>query len=686
MNDERGSLRKKLEDLRKSINYQNYRYYVLDSPVVSDLEYDRLMVELKDIETQHPEWITPDSPTQRLSGQVSDRFEKVTHPAPILSLSNAFSPEDVAAWVERISKLDDRVERYDFVIEPKFDGLSVVLHYRDGIFVQGATRGNGEIGEDITPNLRTIKSIPLQIPVDLNGPPAPAYLVVRGEIYLRVSEFEKLNSKLEEAGEKTYLNPRNTASGSLRQLDSTVTAERPLEIIVYSIVSGEGQFPQHQWDTLGYLESFGFPVSSFNVHCKDLNCVFREYEIWLNRREKIDFEIDGLVVKINDLVLAADLGIVGKDPRGATALKFPALEVSTKLLEIGVNVGRTGVLTPYAVLEPVEVGGVIVKQATLHNFDFIANKDIRIGDRVMIKRAGDVIPYVIGHIMDVRDGTEKAYLPPPTCPSCHQDVEKIEGEVAWYCVNSACPAQLIRNLEHFVSRSAMDIVGLGIRIVKQLVSEGLLSDAADLYILNREDLLQLEGFADKKADNILDAINNSKNQSLDRFINALGIRGIGEVTAADLASKFKTIDHLMDLTEDQLIDIEGIGPNISKGLIDWFSRTANVELLSKFKKAGVWPIVAEQSAVDDAPQLSALEGLNFVVTGTLADYSRSEIKQMIQKNGGKISTSISRKTDYVIVGENPGSKLAKARDLEIRELDQAALLALIQSGQEILLK
>jgi len=544
---------KRLEELRQELRLHNYQYHVLDQPLVSDYEYDQLLLALRQIEEQHPEWVTPDSPSQRTGAPPANKFEKVQHPSPILSLGNAFDAEDVYAWLERIAKADERALEADFVVEPKLDGLSVVLHFHDGVFVQGATRGDGEIGEDITENLRTIRALPLRIPVSDNcvkgdqvssaNSQIPNTLVVRGEAFIRLSDFEELNRVQATAGEKTYVNPRNTAAGALRQLDSSLTAKRPLTLLVYQIVDwGDNQSvdnlpPSTQSETIVYLRRLGFPTPESSV-CANLNEAVSAHAIWSERRNHLDYEIDGMVIKINDHQLFADLGVVGKDPRGAVAFKFPAQEVTTRLLDIGVNVGRTGVLTPYALLEPVEVGGVVVRQATLHNFDFIFEKDIRLGDRVRIKRAGDVIPYIIGPIKAARTGEELQYEPPETCPDCDQPVERIQDEVAWYCVNTACSAQLVRNIEHFVSRGAMDIVGLGVRIVKQLVEEGLVGDVADLYNLERSALLGLEGFAEKKADNLLEAIAASKDQPLRRLLTALGVRGVGEVVAADLASHY----------------------------------------------------------------------------------------------------------------------------------------------------
>ncbi|HSO13121.1 MAG TPA: NAD-dependent DNA ligase LigA, partial [Anaerolineales bacterium] len=603
----------------------------------------------------------------------ADRFEKVRHPAPILSLANAFGADDARAWLERVTKIDDRVEKAKFIVEPKIDGLSVVLHYRDGFFVQGATRGDGEVGEDITSNLRTVRAIPLKIPVESNAKVTiPRHLVVRGEAFIPIKEFEKLNRKLEEVGEKTYLNPRNTAAGSLRQLDPKLTASRPITMLVYQIVHSEGgKVPTSQWEILEYLKALGFPVTDVAKRFNHLEDAIAYTETWNEGRDKLPYEADGMVIKIDDLTLANELGFVGKDPRGAIAFKFPAREVTTALNDIGVAVGRTGVLTPYAVLEAVEIGGVIVERATLHNFDYIAEKDIRVGDRVLVKRAGEVIPYVIGPVVDARTGKEKKFKPPATCPACGQTVEHFEGEVAWYCVNAACPAQLVRNIEHYVSRGAMDIVGLGIKIVEQLIEEGLVKDVADLYTLKKEQLLELEGFKDKKADNLLTAIENSKEQSFARFVAALGIHGVGEVMAGDLARKFEDLDVLAKAKVDDLMQIEGVGPNIAESIVDWFARPANQKVLKKLKSVGMWPKGDQQSAISN--QSDKFAGLTFVMTGTLPTFSRDDAKAFIESHGGKVTDSVSRKTSYLVLGENPGSKFEKAQALGVKIIGEEEL-------------
>jgi len=668
----------RIDQLRQELHFHNYRYHVLDSPVISDYEYDRLLQELKELEAKYPELITPDSPTQRVGGEPSERFERVEHPAPILSLGNAFDTADVRSWFQRILKLDPRVEKADFVVEPKLDGLTVVLHYENGIFSMGATRGDGEFGEDITHNIRTIRSLPLRIPVDTDqNIQVPNYLVVRGEAFIKLDDFDALNRRLEKAGERTYINPRNTASGTLRQLDQRITASIPISLLCYAIVASDGEIPSKQWDTIQYLRALGFPVDDHVALCPDLEAVIAEGEKWIDRRDSLTYEADGVVIKLNDLELSESLGIVGKDPRGAIALKFPAQVVTTILEDIGINVGRTGVVTPYAILEPVEVGGVTVRKATLHNFDFIAEKDIRIGDRVLLKRAGDVIPYVIGPVLEARTGAEKKYEMPERCPFCGEKLESIPGEVAIYCINAACPEQLVRNVEHFASRGAMDIEGMGIKVAEQLVEADLIQDVADLYSLKMEDLLNLEGFAEKKAENLIQAIEASKKRSLARLIGALGIRGVGEVMAANLADTFGKLQNVAEAKEDDLMSMEGIGPNIASAIVDWFSQSSNQMLLTKLSKVGEWT-QKEQEDFDESAL--TLKGLTFVITGTLPTMTRTEAKNTIERYGGKVTGSVSGKTNYLIAGESPGSKLEKAQSLEVEILDESGLLQLMRGA------
>lgn len=682
--------------LKQEISFHLYRYHVLDAPVISDVEYDRLMNELKAIETEHPDWITPDSPSQRAGAAPSEKFEKLPHPKPILSLANAFGADDARTWYERICKLDDRVERAQFVVEPKIDGLSVVLHYENGIFMRGATRGDGVIGEDITANLRTIGAIPLKVPVNreqkaedeklLSTYLIPKRLVIRGEVYIPTPDFNKLNQRLADAGEKTYLNPRNTAAGSLRQLDPALTAQRPLTILVYQIVDADGPIPTSQWDLLQWLKALGFPVTDIAHRFDDLESAIAYTLTWEKGRDNLDYETDGMVIKLDNLRLSDELGFVGKDPRGAIAFKFPAREVTTTLNGIDVEVGRTGVLTPKAVLAAVEINGVVVRNATLHNFDFIAEKDIRIGDRVLVKRAGEVIPYIIGPVIDARTGTEQVYIPPSACPACGQPVEHLEGEVAWFCVNAACPAQLLRNIEHFVSRGAMDINGMGSKIVEKLIKTGAVKDVADIYQLKRADILAAVTKEERKtkaeppgkiAENLLAAIEASRAQPLHRLLTALGIHGVGEVAAADLARHFADLDALALATADDLQAIEGFGPNTATAIADWFARPANLALLAKLKMVNVWP-AGGQSSVISHQSSDVFSGMTFVVTGTLPTLSREGVKEFIESHGGKVTDSVSKKTSYLVLGEAPGSKHEKAVSLGVKVIGEEELKKLIE--------
>ena len=665
----------RITSLRTEIRKHNYQYHVLDNPRISDYEYDQLLRELQALEGDHPELITPDSPTQRVGGDVSEGFVRVPHPAPILSLGNAYSDDEVRAWFDRIVKLDERVRDSSFNVEPKLDGLTVVLHYDEGVFSLGATRGDGDVGEDITANLKTIRSLPLHIPNAPDGPEPPTRLVVRGEALIYQEDFRNYNRKLEEAGERTYVNPRNTASGALRQLDPNLTASRPIRLLCYDIVDSDGSVPQEQWEVLQFLKALGFPVPSDITLESNLDGALDRYQDWMLRRESLPYEADGVVLKLNDLQLSRDLGVVGKDPRGAIAYKFPAQVVTTCLEDIGLNVGRTGVVTPFAILEPVEVGGVTVKHATLHNFDFILDKDIRIGDRVSIKRAGDVIPYVIGPVTEARVGEERPFIFPERCPSCGEKLERMEGEVAIYCVNASCPAQLVRNIEHFASRGAMDIEGLGIKVAHMLVEEHLVNDVADLYSMGAEELAGLEGFAEKRAKGLVESIRNSKSQPLERLLTALGIRNVGEAAAGDLASRFRNLDGLAEANLDALEDVEGIGPKVARAICDWFTQPANIAILAKLREAGVWP---ELSTAGEGETERVLEGLTFVLSGTLPTLSRSAAKALIQLHGGKVTGSISKKTDYLVAGESPGSKLERARDLGVPVIDEPRLIALIK--------
>lgn len=669
------SAEERVNGLRVAINYHLYRYHVLDSPIISDAEYDELYRELQSFESAHPELITPDSPTQRAGAEPSAAFSKVSHPTPVLSLMNAFNADDLRAWRVRIGRLLPPDTHLSYVVEPKLDGLSVVLTYRDGRFVQGATRGDGVVGEDVTPNLRTLHAVPRHIPVDPDSPlTAPRYIVVRGEVFMPLDKFEELNAARLAAGEAIYMNPRNTAAGSLRQLDPSKTAERALRLYCYDILVAEGVvLPSTQWERLAYLRDLGFPVSPDNRFCSGLEEVLEAYEEWVARRNRINYEVDGIVVKVNNRLVADELGFVGKDPRGAIAMKFPAQEKTTRLLAVQVNVGRTGVLAPNAILEPVEIGGVTVRNATLHNYDEIARKDIRVGDRVLIKRAGDVIPYVVGPIVEARDGTERPVERPTRCPFCDEPVVQLPGEVAIYCENPACPEQLIRRLEYFVSRGAMDITSFGSQTAELLFEKGLIHDVADIYTLNRDDLLALEGYKEKKVDNLLAGVEASKSRSPERLLTALGIRFVGGVVAGLLIQSVGSIDGLLSATEEELQQIEGIGPQTALSVAAWFGNERNRELLEKLRAAGLqFAAEARQEPQGELP----LAGLTFVITGTLPTMSRDEASAFIQHHGGKVTGSVSKNTSYLLAGEAAGSKLTKAQESGVPVIDEAALLAM----------
>jgi DNA ligase (NAD+) len=685
------NVEERIAELRRTLQYHAHRYYVLDDPEISDAEYDALMGELIALEEAHPELKTPDSPSQRVGGAPLDKFEKVRHPEPILSLGSAKNAAEVREWFARIGKLmpeEVQPERLAFTVEPKFDGLTVVLTYEQGLFVLGTTRGDGEVGEDITANLRTVRNLPLRIPPPSAGdeagqlplfPQAPARLVVRGEAYMPLDGFREFNRRQEEAGEKTFANPRNAAAGSLRQLDPSIVAARPIYIFAYAVVAAEGVSFATQWETLEYLREMGFPVCSDSRRCLSLDEAIAYSEEWMAKRDTLNYEADGAVIKLDDLALAGELGVVGKDPRGAIAFKAPAREATTKLLGIGVNVGRTGMLIPNAVLESVEVGGVTIRNASLHNFEYIESKDIRIGDTVVVQRAGDVIPQVAKPIPELRPDDAEPYKRPETCPSCDEPVVKPEGEVAVYCVNAACPAQLVRHIEHFVSRGAMDIEGLGEKIVAQLVGEGLVSDVADLYGLTREQLLALEGFADKKADNLLAAIADSRNQPLARLLTALGVRYVGGIVAETLAQHYGSLDKLMAASEEELQGIPGIGPRITASTVDYFSRPRNRAVVEKLRRAGVR--LAEKKAAAPVEELP-LSGKTFVITGTLPTMSRQEATALIKQHGGKVSGSVSKNTDYLLVGESPGgSKYNKAQQLGVPMIAEAALLKMTTGAE-----
>jgi DNA ligase (NAD+) len=664
-------------ELRRLLTDYIYRYFVLNDPVVTDSEYDRLYHELKAIEADHHELITPDSPTQRVGSDLQSDLPKVRHASQVLSLSNAFSVDDIRAWRERMGRLLPANIALDYVVEPKFDGLTVVLTYIDGVLELGATRGNGVLGDDVTPNVRTIRSVPLRIPVSPDGPAAPPTLVVRGEVLFLKRDFEALNRRMQQEGLGLFVNARNTASGALKQKDARITAARPLTMYCYAIMNSGRDVPDTQWGTLQYLRELGFlTADGVARHFADLEGVLDYVIEFEPKRHSLAYEIDGLVIKVNSHVINEDVGVVGKDPRGAIAYKFPAEEATTKLLDVSANVGRTGVLTPGAVLDPVFVSGVTVSKASLHNYDLIADKDIRIGDTVIIKRSGEVIPYVVGPVIGARTGSEIVVHPPEKCPVCQSPVARDEDEVAYYCINPACPERVARNIEYFVSRGSMDIEGLGDRSVRLLLAQGLIHDEADVFTLKAEDLIGLEGYGEKKIQNLMNSIEAAKHRPLDRLIGALGIRGVGSTVASLLAAHYSSLDALAAAAFDDLKRIEGLGPHTAGTIVEWFSNPRNRNLIEKFRAARVQ--LADES-VRDKKISDRLGGLTFVITGTLPTLKREEAQDIIEKHGGKVTGSVSKKTSYLLVGEDAGSKLAKAQELGVPLLDEAGLLRMIDN-------
>ncbi len=669
------------EELRRELNYHNHRYYTLDDPVISDGQYDLLLRELREIETEHPELLTADSPTQRVGGEPSSAFAEVKHSRPMLSLGNAFDFDELSAWHRRISGLLDD-EPFDLVCELKIDGLAVNLTYEDGVLVQGATRGNGATGEDVTRNLRTIRTIPLSLRGD-----APSQLEVRGEVYLPVEEFHRLNKGREERCEPLYANPRNTGAGTIRQLDPKVTAARNMQIWVYSLNSSEGtEHISSHWKALEWLGGVGFRINPNNKLCHTLEEVEDYYRYWLERRHDLPYEADGVVVKVSPLELQERLGVVGREPRWAIAYKFPAEQATTKLKHIGINVGRTGSLNPYAVLEPVVVSGATVQHASLHNEEDINRKDIRVGDTVIIERAGDVIPQVVGPVLAQRTGQEQVFRMPERCPECDTTVVKAEDDAMHRCPNSSCPAQFFELLKHFVGKNAADIDGLGERWCGILIEKGMVSDVAGLYGLEKDKLLELDRMGDKLATRILSNIEASKSRPLPRMLFALGITHVGAEVADLLAQNYLGIRDLANATEEDLTAIEGIGPKIAESIIAWFQAPENQEVVEKLLAAGVklkqdsLPIAIAAVPSEGSP----FGGLTFVVTGTLSAFSRKDAEAKIKELGGKVTSSVTKKTSYVVVGESPGSKVATAEKLGIPILDEDAFLRVLESPADAL--
>jgi len=658
----------KSEELRSQINYHDYLYYVKNAPEISDAEYDELMRRLRAIEEHYPELITPDSPTQRVSGAPVEAFGVVQHREPMLSLANAFNFHQLQAWHRRVASLTGTAD-FQMVCEPKIDGLAVALVYENGRFVQGATRGDGYRGENITENLRTIRSIPMQV----RGEGFPVRFEVRGEVYMPKAAFERLNNERAERGEPLFANPRNAAAGSVRQLDPRVTASRRLDIWVYQLGWADGESPRTHWDTLHWLNELGFRVNPEIQRFGDLRQVEDYYRSWIERRHDLEYEIDGMVVKVDDKALWEELGYVGREPRWAIAYKFPPIQATTKLLRIAINVGRTGSLNPYAILEPVQVGGVIVKQATLHNEDDIRRKDIREGDTVIVQRAGDVIPQVVGPVLSRRTGKEVPFKMPQACPACGAEIYRPPGEAMSYCTNISCPAQMYRWITHWASRGAMDIEGLGEQWVATLLDQGLISDPADIYYLKRDDLLRLERMGEKSADNLLRNIEASKKRGLGRLLFALGIRHVGSEIAELLASHFGSLDALAQASLEEIQSVEGIGPKIAESVYNYFRDPQKVRVIEKLRRAGVQ---MEQEA--RRPAEGPLAGMTFVFTGTLAAMPRSRAEALVTALGAQAGSSVTRKTTYVVAGTDPGSKLQKAQDYGIPVLDEASFLRLLR--------
>lgn len=660
---------KRAAELREEINEHNYRYYVLDDPIVSDAEYDRLLRELEILEDRHPDLITPDSPTQRVGAEPAREFATVTHAIPMLSLANAFSEEEVREFDRRIRNQLD-IETASYCAEPKLDGVAIALRYEQGRLSLAATRGDGRQGEDVTTNVRTIRSIPLS----LRHGDVPEVLEVRGEVFMTRSGFKALNDRLADAGEKTFVNPRNASSGSLRQLDSRVTAQRPLHFFCYGAATAE-RLPEKHSAILERLRAMGLPVSPLARPVRGLEGLLAYYEQIAECRDKLDYDIDGVVYKLDDLDQQREMGQVSRAPRWALAHKFPAQEEITRLLDIDVQVGRTGALTPVARLEPVFVGGVTVTNATLHNADEIARKDVRPGDYVVVRRAGDVIPEIVRSIPERRQGEPRAWEMPAECPECGSAVEQVEGEAVARCTGGlVCPAQRRRALEHFASRGAMDIDGLGSKLIAQLVDQGLVKSPADLYRLERETLAGLDRMAEKSADNLVEALENSKNVTLGTLLFALGIREVGEVTAGNLARHFGTIEHLADASIEELESVPDVGPVMARHIRAFFDEPHNRQIIHELLEAGV-SYEPEEGGGDSARR--PLAGNTYVLTGALSKRTRSAAKAELEALGARVTGSVSKNTTAVIAGSEPGSKLDRARELGVTVLDEEELERLL---------
>ncbi|TQO56087.1 NAD-dependent DNA ligase LigA [Paraclostridium bifermentans] len=658
-------IKARMDELINQINYHSNKYYNDDAPEISDYEYDNLMKELIKIEEENPRIKRADSPSSRVGGKPLDKFTQITHKIPMLSLSNAYSDKDLKDFDKRVRELaDDSVE---YVVEFKIDGLSVGLTYKNGVFEKGATRGNGVVGEDITENLRTVKTIPLKI----ND---TEEVVVRGEVYISKQNFEKINELQEEQGLQLFANPRNLAAGTLRQLDSKLTAKRPLDIFIFNLEYIENTNLKSHSESLEYLKNLGFKVSTDYKVCSNIEGVIEHIEYWTENRSKLPFEIDGMVIKVNDLQQREVMGYTAKSPRWAIAYKFPAEQKKTKLIDIIVEVGRTGTITPTAILEPVRLAGTTVSRATLHNEDYINEKDIKIGDTVLVQKAGDIIPQVVQVVKDDRDGNEIEFKFPDKCPVCSEPTVRLEGEAAVKCINISCPAQIRRGIIHFASRDAMNIEGLGESIVGLLLDNNIIKDIADLYYIKKEDVINLERMGEKSAENLIKAIEKSKQNELYRLINGLGIKYIGVKGAKVLAKNFDSLDEIINADAVQLTNLEEFGDIMANSVVEFFKEEKNMTVINKLKEAGV---NTESIKNKDESIVNIFEGMKIVLTGTLPTLKRNDAKEMIEARGGKATSSVSKSTTFVLAGEEAGSKLTKANELGVKVIDEAKFLDIL---------
>ena len=654
----------RIRELEKVLEYHNNLYYNNDSPEISDMEYDKLLRELEDLEKQFPEYKSENSPTSHVGGNVSSKFDSVTHSVPMQSLQDVFSKEELIDFDNRVKSALD--EKYEYVVELKIDGLSVSLEYENGHFKRGSTRGSGTVGEDVTENLKTIKDIPKTLNQNVSS------LEVRGEVYMSTDVFNKLNELQEIYEQKLFANPRNAASGSLRQLDSEVTKKRQLSMFVFNIQNINGKSFDTHFETLKFMEECGFKVVPYYKVIDNIEDVYKRIEEISELRGELPFEIDGVVIKLNSLSQREILGSTSKTPRWAVAYKFPAEEKETKLLDIVVQVGRTGVLTPNALLEPVRLAGTTVRKATLHNIDNILDKDIRIGDTVIVRKAGDIIPEIVSSVKEKRNEDLLIYKMPEVCPACGEKTVRFNDEAATRCINSSCPAQLLRTIIHFASRDAMDIEGMGPAVVSALIDNKIISSFSDLYYLKKEDISSLERMGEKSAGNIIEAIEKSKQNDLSKLIYGLGIRFVGAKTAKSLSKYFKTMDNFMNADFETLINIEDIGQKVAGSIIDFFKDNSNVFLVEKLKNANV-NMTSLEKVIDER-----FKGKTFVLTGTLPTLKRDEASKIIESYGGKTSSSVSKKTDYVLAGEEAGSKLEKAKSLDIKIISEEEFMDMIK--------